>query len=73
MQNDPLTALLLDPFLTYEEAVKQVQATPAPALGPGSTSTRTAAPSRIPGAFRRSARLKVPGVPVIHHPPATAG
>ncbi len=73
MQNDPLTALLLDPFLTYEEAVKQARATPAVSGLPRLVSPKAAAPSHLPGAVRRPARIKVPGVPAIHHPPATAG
>jgi hypothetical protein len=73
VQNDALTALLLDPFITYVEAVKQAQAMPAPPRGPVSTSTRPAAPNRPSGTDRRPARVGTPSVPVIHHPPATAG
>jgi hypothetical protein len=73
MPTDAMTALLLDPFLTYEEAVKQVRATPAVSRVTGPTPAHAAAPNRPTGASRRPARVGLTSVPVLHHPPATAG
>lgn len=73
MQNETLLALMLDPFLTFDEIVKQVEATPTPAGKPRPTPSRPAAPSRPSKASRRPIRIGVPSVPVIHHPPATVG
>jgi len=72
MQNDILTALLLDPFITLAEAEKEFGAIstvrqPKPeTLEPAPSNGRTQT-SHLP------ARTRVPGMPVIHHPPVTAG
>jgi hypothetical protein len=73
MRIDTLTALLLDPFLTFEEAVKQFGAMSEATRGGRATADGTTAPRHLPGVARRPARIGVSGVPVVHHPPATAG
>jgi hypothetical protein len=73
VQNDTLLALLLDPFLTFEEAAKEFGAIPSPTRAPRPAHPKATAPSRLLGAVRRPARNKVSGGTVVHHPPATAG
>lgn len=73
MQNDTLLALLLDPFLTFEEAAKEFGAISSPTRAPTPAHPKLTAPSRLPGAIRRPARTKGSGDPLVHHPPATAG
>lgn len=73
MQNDTLLALLLDPFLTFEEAAKEFRTATESARGPRPAHPKPTAPSRPSGASRRPARNTGSGVPVVHHPPANAG
>ena len=73
MQNDTLLALMLDPFLTYEEVVKQFGAIDSPVSRAIPARPRVTVQPRHPGTVRRPTRIKVSGDPVIHHPPATAG
>lgn len=70
MQNDTLTALLLDPFITFEEAVRQANATPPVTPRPQATP---ATMNRPPQVFRPSPRTCVRSSPVVHHLPVVAG
>jgi hypothetical protein len=73
MRNDTLTALLLDPFLTFGEAAKEVGAMTPDAPSPRPDSLKPPAVSGSPRVDRRTVRVQPRGVPVIHHLPATAG
>jgi hypothetical protein len=73
VQNDTLLALMLDPFLTFDEVMKEVGAIDSPAVGASPARPRVTVQPRHPRAVRRPAGIKGSGGPVIHHPPATAG
>lgn len=74
MPHDTLMALMLDPFLTYEEVVKQFGATSVSTHERAADSARTATRTRHPATVRRpSIRIQGSCGPVLHHPPATAG
>jgi hypothetical protein len=73
VQNDTLLALLMDPFLTFEEAAKEFGAISPLTRIPSPALPKATAPNRLPGAGRRPARSQVSGDPVLHHPPSTAG
>lgn len=73
MRTTDLLGLLLDPFLTFEEAVRQCGAVPAPAREARAASAGTAAPNRRPATVHRPTRTEESGGPVLPHPPAAAG
>jgi hypothetical protein len=73
VQNDTLLALLLDPFLTFGEVVKEVQAIPVSTRGPRPDSKSAAVPRQPSQASRRPVRTGVRSGPVVHHFPATGG
>jgi hypothetical protein len=69
VQNDTLTALLLDPFITFDEAMKQALATPA-VTPKGVTRPSAGLARRV---CRHPARVSVRTEAVVHHPPVAAG
>jgi hypothetical protein len=76
MRTDTLTALLLDPFLTFTEAEKEYGATPAaPRLAPqaGSSVLTGSVTGTAPRSPRSPARAGDRGVRPVHPRPATAG
>jgi hypothetical protein len=58
MPNDAMLALLLDPFLTFDEVVKQVRAMPTAAGGSGATPATPAAQPGTASAISTSTRRR---------------
>ena len=70
MQNAILTALLLDPFLTFAEAEKEFGAMPAASPKRAADSLKPQAPVSPARSARRPVPTRPRGVPVVHHLPA---